>query len=638
MSPFQLLFLTVFLVSGFSLSSSRSNNVSIPDDGHISLTRSPLEASCPLNFDSLRKLVHESPPRPVLTDMPSQCKGMFRAVLVLRAEYLRTNGYFLPPPDTTEACWQSFRSLISEFIKGFDIQTSCGDYPESMSETCYNITSQAEFESRIPAQKMQEIWNYCNQSLDTNSACDSCTSKLSSLGDYYSQVPGTGNVSVCTGYASMYAAAIVNHLGPTDRATMRCLFALSFPSKPSGFKPHKIIFWAVLSGSVILGILGAITAVWFCWTRSKKSEGKKLLVLVRYETSSEFGSGLYARGSNPVRFKFQEIKEATRNFSVENIIGKGAYGNVYKGIFPDGTEVAFKRFKNCSVACDASFKHEVEVIASIRHVNLVALRGYCTKTLPMEGHQRIIVCDLLHNGSLHDHLFTISGATTKLSWPIRLKIALGTARGLAYLHYGLQPAIIHRDIKASNILLDEEFEPQVADFGLAKFNYEGTTHLTTKVAGTLGYVAPEYVLYGKLSKKSDVYSFGVVLLELLSGKKAYQTIERKNVLLTDWAWGLVNEGRALDVIDQKIPEMLMPELMKQYVLIAALCVHPIVEARPTMDQIVKILETDFSINHKVPPGAYAASPSRDVIDFSSDSMKSSPTTDESNPSVMLIVE
>ncbi|KAK1581122.1 hypothetical protein Q3G72_003327 [Acer saccharum] len=488
LSPFQFFFLSVFLVSGFSLSSSRSNNVSIPDDDHISLTRSPLEASCPLNFDSLRKLVHESPPRPVLIDMPSQCKGMFRAVLVLRSEYLRTNGYFLPPPDTTEECWQSFRSLISEFIKGFDIQTSCRDYPESMSETCYNITSQAEFESQIPAEKMQEIWHYCNQSLDTDSACDSCTSKLSSLGDYYSQVPGTGNVSVCTGYAAMYAAAIVNHLGPTDRATMRCLFALNFPSKPSGFKPHKIIFWAVLSGSVILGILGAFSAVWFCWTRLKKP--KKLQVPVRYDTSSEFGSGLYARGSNLVRFKFQEIKEATRNFSMENIIGKGAYGNVYKGNFPDGTEVAFKRFKNCSVACDASFKHEVEVIASIRHVNLVALRGYCTKTLPME----------------------------------------------------------------------------------------------------------------------------------------------------DWAWGLVNEGRALDVIDEKIPEMLLPELMKQYVLIAALCVHPILEARPTMDQIVKILETDLSINHKVPPGAYAASPSRDVIDFGSDSMKSSETTDESVPSVMLIVE
>lgn len=174
-----------------------------------------------------------------------------------------------------------------------------------------------------------------------------------------------------------------------------------------------------------------------------------------------------------------------------------------------------------------------------------------------------------------------------------MKVALGTARGLAYLHYGVQPAIIHRDIKASNILLDEEFEPKVADFGLAKFNHEGMSHFTTQVAGTMGYVAPEYALYGKLTEKSDVYSFGVVLLELLSGRKAYQIIEGKNVLLTDWAWGLVNEGRVIDVVDEKIDGLFSSELMKQYVLIAVLCVHPILEARPTMDQIVTILETDF---------------------------------------------
>ncbi|KAL5768416.1 hypothetical protein ACOSP7_014968 [Xanthoceras sorbifolium] len=486
MSPSQLFFLSVFLVSGFSLSSSSRSNTSIADRGQTVPDRSPLEeeaSSCPLNFDSIRKLVHESPPKPVLTDMSSQCKAMFRAIRLLRSEYLRTNGYFLPPPDTTEACWQLFRSLMSEFIQGFDIQTSCGNYPDSMSETCKNITSRAEFESLIPAYRMQEIWRYCNQSLDTNSACDSCTSKLSSLVEFYS---GSGNISICTGYAAMYTAAIVNQFGPTDRATMRCLFSLNFPSKPSGFKPHRIVFWAVVAGSAILGILGAISAVWFYWTRPKKSEKKKQ-VPVRYEACSVFGSGLYARGSNLVRFKFQEIKEATRNFSMENIVGKGGYGNVYKGILRDGTEVAFKRFKNCSAACDASFKHEVEVIASIRHVNLVALRGYCTATLPLE--------------------------------------------------------------------------------------------------------------------------------------------DGKNVLLTDWTWELVTEGRALDVIDENIPEMSLPELMKQYVLIAALCVHPILEARPTMDQIVKILETDFS-NHKVPE-AYVASPSRDVINV----------TDESdNPSVTLMVE
>ncbi|KAL7172286.1 hypothetical protein ACSBR2_031890 [Camellia fascicularis] len=138
----------------------------------------------------------------------------------------------------------------------------------------------------------------------------------------------------------------------------------------------------------------------------------------------------------------------------------------------------------------------------------------------------------MKNGSLHDNLFGLN--MNKLSWPIRQKIALGTARGLAYLHYGAQPAIIHRDIKASNILLDEKFEPKVADFGLAKFTPEGMTHLSTRVAGTMGYVAPEYDLYGQ---RSDVYSYGVVFLELLSGKKALMAVnEDQPALVTEWPW------------------------------------------------------------------------------------------------------
>ena len=180
----------------------------------------------------------------------------------------------------------------------------------------------------------------------------------------------------------------------------------------------------------------------------------------------------------------------------------------------------------------------------------------------------------------------------KLSWPIRQKIVLGTACGLAYLHYGAQPAIIHRDIKASNILLDEKFEPKLADFGLAKFNAEGMTHLSTRVAGTLGYVAPEHALYGKLTEGSDVYSFGVVLLELLSGKKPLETNEGKASLLTDWAWSLVQKGRALDVIEEGMPELGSHQIMEQYVIIAVLCAHPTLYARPTMEQVVKILETD----------------------------------------------
>ncbi|CAN1760261.1 Probable LRR receptor-like serine/threonine-protein kinase RKF3 [Linum perenne] len=160
----------------------------------------------------------------------------------------------------------------------------------------------------------------------------------------------------------------------------------------------------------------------------------------------------------------------------------------------DGTEVVVKRFKNYLAVGDESFAHEVGLIGSIRHVNLVALKGYCIATTPTtEGHQRMIIFELMNNGSLHDHLFS-NALKSKLRWPIREKIALGTTRGLAYVHTGAQPTIIHRDIKARNILLDNEFEPKVDDFGLAKSNTEGMTHLSTRVAGTWGYLAPEYAV------------------------------------------------------------------------------------------------------------------------------------------------
>ncbi|KAK9086628.1 hypothetical protein Syun_029022 [Stephania yunnanensis] len=281
-----------------------------------------------------------------------------------------------------------------------------------------------------------------------------------------------------------------------------------------------------------------------------------------------------------VRYSLEDIKEATRNFSREYIIGRGGYGNVYKGILGDGCEVAIKRFKNFSAAGTRALR--------------MRLRGYCIATTPFEGHQRLIVCDLMENGSLHDHLF--GEVERKLSWPIRQKIALGTARGLAYLHYGAQPAIIHRDIKASNILLDSKYEAKVADFGLAKFQPEGMTHMSTRVAGTLGYVAPEYALYGQLTERSDVYSFGVVLLELLSGKKALTSAnEDEPSHIADWAWSLVKNERILDVIEDGMPEIGSKEVMEKYVLIAVLCSHPQLYARPTVDQVVKILETDSPV-------------------------------------------
>lgn len=340
-------------------------------------------------------------------------------------------------------------------------------------------------------------------------------------------------------------------------------------------------------------VVAAAAGSWFLLRRHRRRAAAAALAAARADSRSKRSQAMESISASTtlVKFTYDEIKTATGGFTRESLIGRGGFGNVYQGVLPDGTEVAVKRFKNCSAAGDSAFAHEVEVVASVRHVNLVTLRGYCIATTQREGHQRMIVCDLMHNGSLHDHLF--SSGECLMAWPVRQKVAIGMARGLSYLHRGTQPAIIHRDIKASNILLDDDFEAKVADFGLAKFAPEGMTHVSTRVAGTMGYVAPEYALYGQLTEKSDVYSFGVVLLELMSGKRAFISLsEGQSFVLADWAWSLVRSGKTLDVIQEGMVEPGPTKVMEKYVLVAALCTHPQLHARPTMEQVVKILEAD----------------------------------------------
>ncbi|AEC10923.1 unnamed protein product [Arabidopsis thaliana] len=538
-------------------------------------------STCPLDFSVLEPFRRPKP------DGATTCQYLLQGLRLLYSHHLRQTGSFLPPPESAASCWAALQSSVAGFLPRFDVRSTCGFQTPWISQGCMDITTRSQFESLIPNSSLATTAMRCNTSLESNTPCASCTQSLSAFQPYLSG-PSLGNVSDCASFPSIYAAAFANSLGPTDKGTAKCLFQLDLASPTSsGANKVKVL---VSSFSVLLVASVLVITAWFWYCRRKKSK-----LLKPRDTSLEAGTqsrlDSMSESTTLVKFSFDEIKKATNNFSRHNIIGRGGYGNVFKGALPDGTQVAFKRFKNCSAGGDANFAHEVEVIASIRHVNLLALRGYCTATTPYEGHQRIIVCDLVSNGSLHDHLF--GDLEAQLAWPLRQRIALGMARGLAYLHYGAQPSIIHRDIKASNILLDERFEAKVADFGLAKFNPEGMTHMSTRVAGTMGYVAPEYALYGQLTEKSDVYSFGVVLLELLSRRKAIVTDEEgQPVSVADWAWSLVREGQTLDVVEDGMPEKGPPEVLEKYVLIAVLCSHPQLHARPTMDQVVKMLESN----------------------------------------------
>ncbi|XP_078441130.1 receptor-like kinase in in flowers 3 [Wolffia australiana] len=558
------------------------------------------ESPCPLNFTILQKYADAFLPQGPGSASP--CQFAVRGINLVQSDYLRSSGFFFPPPSSASACWAALQPLLSPIFPDFDPRQACGFSTDSISTGCMNISSRAQFESlaaNSSSSALSDVARACTGSM-SGSSCAPCTATLTRLGAFLTG-PSFSNVSDCTQFPFIYVAGAINSPGPSDLSSADCFFGLTLapssivPPAPPQNPPRKSRAWLFSLAAVSsFLLLSAIASFFLLRTRLKNTKNKKKKKAFPDNPQSSILLDSVGDSTSLVCYSIDEIKSATKNFSRKNIIGKGGYGNVYRGLLPDGTQVALKRFKNCSAAGDDEFRHEVEVIASVRHVNLVGLRGYCIATTALEGHQRIIVCDLMQKGSLHDHLFGRESRDRRLSWPLRRKIAVGTARGIAYLHNSVHPGIIHRDIKASNILLDDDFEPKVADFGLARFAPDGVSHVSTRVAGTLGYVAPEYALYGQLTERSDVYSFGVLLLELLSGRKAINSSgDGDNSLVSDWAWALVREGRALDVIEQGMAELGPSSVLEKYVTVAVLASHPQLYARPLMDQIVKILETDL---------------------------------------------
>ncbi|AED90455.1 putative serine/threonine-protein kinase PBL11 RLK-Pelle-RLCK-VIIa-2 family [Arabidopsis thaliana] len=307
--------------------------------------------------------------------------------------------------------------------------------------------------------------------------------------------------------------------------------------------------------------------------------------------------GEILQNANLKNFSLSELKSATRNFRPDSVVGEGGFGCVFKGWIDEsslapskpgtGIVIAVKRLNQEGFQGHREWLAEINYLGQLDHPNLVKLIGYC-----LEEEHRLLVYEFMTRGSLENHLFRRGTFYQPLSWNTRVRMALGAARGLAFLH-NAQPQVIYRDFKASNILLDSNYNAKLSDFGLARDGPMGdNSHVSTRVMGTQGYAAPEYLATGHLSVKSDVYSFGVVLLELLSGRRAIdknQPVGEHN--LVDWARPyLTNKRRLLRVMD--------PRLQGQYSLTRALkiavlaldCISIDAKSRPTMNEIVKTME------------------------------------------------
>ncbi|KAI4352318.1 hypothetical protein L6164_006582 [Bauhinia variegata] len=341
-------------------------------------------------------------------------------------------------------------------------------------------------------------------------------------------------------------------------------------------KTHKMaIAFGLSLGCLCLIVLGFGI---FLWWRHKRNQQAFFDVKDRHHEEVYLG--------NLKRFQFRELQIATHNFCSKNILGKGGFGNVYKGVLSDGTVVAVKRLKDGNaIGGEIQFQTEVELISLAVHRNLLRLYGFC-----MTPTERLLVYPYMSNGSVASRL----KGKPALDWGTRKQIALGAARGLLYLHEQCDPKIIHRDVKAANILLDDYCEAVVGDFGLAKLLDHQDSHVTTAVRGTVGHIAPEYLSTGQSSEKTDVFGFGILLLELITGQRALEfgkAANQKGAML-DWVKKLHQEKKLELLVDKDLKSNYDRIELEEMVRVALLCTQYLPGHRPKMSEVVRMLEGD----------------------------------------------
>ncbi|BBN05126.1 protein MpRLK-Pelle_RKF3c [Marchantia polymorpha subsp. ruderalis] len=610
--------------------SSRPGSRRIMQSGARLLAESPaIEESCPLDFTQLSnypwvvQTCEDERPDEV-TNSTACCNALLSAMGLAESQWLKDTGIFrLATTDIVQSCLGELQSTLEALGLDYDAVGMC--FPEQLwprfltnNSLCLGIETASDFESTVGDANISSLSRGCAGDLTDLLACSGCISEMMMVyNNLNAQSSATTNSSqldnetlatnVTVGQASsvdgryvsdcfydmiLYTAAIATTSGPWSPSSAQCILAVSL-TKAGGGKSLSVTELVLigLSTAFVSSLMGCLS--FLVWRRKKKQEPHRDFISRNEKMlkSARPNTGL-------IKYNYKDIKAATGNFSQKNLVGSGGFGSVYRGTMEDGLEVAVKRIHNCTPDGDADFLNELEIINRVRHRNLVVLLGCCVTSTPEDGHQRLLVCDFMPNGSLDQFLFEPQDETL-LSWSNRRKIAVGMAKGLCYLHNDTVPSIIHRDIKPSNILLDENLNAKIADFGLARLNEAmgGQCPTTGRGSGTPGYLAPEYALYGQLTEKSDVYSFGVVLLELLTGRRALDPSQETtpNYAITEWVASMVGAGKVLEVVDERIRTVGPKEKMQTYVLIGAMCTNNLVTLRPTFKEILKYLEGELPL-------------------------------------------
>ncbi|KAI5585578.1 hypothetical protein POPTR_006G179400v4 [Populus trichocarpa] len=375
-----------------------------------------------------------------------------------------------------------------------------------------------------------------------------------------------GNPLIC-GSSSTEGCSGSANVGP---------LSFSLVTSPGKHKSKKLALALGLSLSLVSLFLLALGILWL----RRKQKGHMML-----NVSDKQEEGLIRLG-NLRNFTFRELQIATDNFCSKNILGTGGFGNVYKGKLGDRTMVAVKRLKDLTgTSGESQFRTELEMISLAVHRNLLRLIGYCATS-----NERLLVYPYMSNGSVASRL----RGKPALDWNTRKRIAIGAARGLLYLHEQCDPKIIHRDVKAANVLLDEFCEAVVGDFGLAKLLDHADSHVTTAVRGTVGHIAPEYLSTGQSSEKTDVFGFGILLIELITGMRALEfgkTVNQKGAML-EWVKKIQQEKKVDELVDKELGSNYDWIEVEEMLQVALLCTQYLPAHRPKMSEVVRMLEGD----------------------------------------------